>query len=612
MSAAPPDPAGGPPDPAGGAADPTQTPTGNTPGRAASAPDPRLRAIVVVPARDEQQRIGDCLRALAGQTELAAAAFEVVLVLDHCRDATRGEAMRAAASLPRLSLIVLESDLAGGANARRLGMDFGCERLLAAGRPDGLIASTDADSRVAPDWLAIQLALAEEGARAIGGRIELDPDEAAALPPAVLIAREDQAQLRLSRVHARAREAQRPDECDPSRPEAQPREAAADADGHHQFSGASLALTAQIYRDLGGLPIDDVPEDEALERVLQDGGVTILRSNRVRVTTSARIDGPGTQGLSRDLALADWRARRTFDADEFDAAMLLERKTTDISVILPAREVAATIAPIVDAVLPLRELGLVDEILVIDAASRDATASIASAHGASVLQEDELLGEHGPSRGKGDAMWRALSVARGEIVVFLDADTADFSSHFVVGLLGPLLTHPELRFVKGAFRRPLEVGGHVYPGEGGRVTELVARPLLNLYAPALAGFDQPLAGELAAHADLLRSLPFPAGYGVEIANLIDAARIAGVDALAQVALGNRQNRHQSLRELSAMSYAVMVAAATRLPGTGLASATAPGKLALPPRPGETAVEMRQVTIVERPPLDSIVHPTASQ
>lgn len=557
-----------------------------------SVPDPRLRAIVVVPARDEQERIGDCLRALAEQAGLAAAAFEVVLVLDHCRDATRLQALAAAASLPQLPLILLESDLSGAGHARRLGMDFACERLLAAGRTDGLIATTDADSRVAPDWLAIQLALAGEGARAIGGRIELDRDEAAALPPTVLSARENQARLRLARVRAR--------------------EAAGDADGHHQFSGASLALTARVYRALGGLPIDAAPEDEALERALQDGGVPILRSNRVRVTTSARTDGRATQGLSRDLSLADWRARRTFNAADFEAAALLERKTVPISVVLPAREVAATIGPIVDAVLALRELGLVDEILVIDAASGDATASIASAHGASVLQEDELLGEHGPARGKGDAMWRALSVARGEIVVFLDADTRDFSSRFVVGLLGPLLTQPELRFVKGAFRRPLALAGCVFPGEGGRVTELVARPLLNLYAPQLAGFDQPLAGEVAGRADLLRSLPFPAGYGVEIANLIDAARIAGVDALAQVELGNRQNRHQSLRELSAMSYAVMVAAAARLHDAGLASAAAPGKLALPPPPGETAVEMREVTIVERPPLNSIVRPARRQ
>jgi len=152
----------------------------------------------------------------------------------------------------------------------------------------------------------------------------------------------------------------------------------------------------------------------------------------------------------------------------------------------------------------------------------------------------------------------------------LDADTADFSPRFVVGLLGPLLSDPEIRFVKGAFLRPLQLAGSLLPGQGGRVTELVARPLLNRYAPHLAGFDQPLAGEMA-----------------------------------QVDIGTRQNRHQPLRDLSAMSYAVMVAAATRLGDAGLAPAPAPGPLALPPLPGETAVELRQVTVTERPPLDSL-------
>jgi len=267
--------------------------------------------------------------------------------------------------------------------------------------------------------------------------------------------------------------------------------------------------------------------------------------------------------------------------------------------------VATTIGPILDSICPLRDLGLVDEILVVDSASQDGTALVAAAHGAAVLQEDELLTAHGPARGKGDAMWRALSISRGEIVVFLDADTRDFSPGFIVGLLGPLLHDPEIHFVKGAFLRPLQLEDTVLPGEGGRVTELVARPLLNLYAPHLAGFDQPLAGELAARADLLRRLSFPVGYGVEIANLIDAASVAGIDALAQVDLGTRQNRHQPLRDLTAMSYAVMVAAAARIHVAGLPPAPAPGPLALPPRSGETVNELRQVPVIERPPLDSL-------
>lgn len=601
---------GGPSEPAAGASEPVARASGAVSGASGPVvrlPGAPLRAIVVVPARDEQQRIGDCLRALAGQCGLEPGAFEVILVLDHCRDATHERALRAAAATPQLALLVLQSSGSGAGHARRLGMDLACERLLKCGAPDGLIASTDADSRVARDWLAAQLALASEGALAIGGRIELDPQEAQAFLPAVLEARRAQAELRLSRVRERDAGDVRGAIDGRSTIDGWGTTRERDATGeHHQFSGASLALTARVYRALGGLPTGEAAEDEALERALRDSGIPILRSNRVQVTTSARTNGHGVRGLSGDLALADWRARRTFHAGQFSAEALLERKTGSISVILPAREVAGTIGPIVDAVTPLRELGLVDEILVIDAASHDGTASVAALGGATVLQEDELLVEHGPARGKGDAMWRALSVARGEIIVFLDADTSDFRPSFVVGLLGPLLAHPEIQFVKGAFLRPLAVAGGVLPGEGGRVTELVARPLLNLYAPHLAGFDQPLAGELAARAGLLRGLRFPAGYGVEIANLIDAASVAGMDAIAQVELGKRQNRHQSLRDLSAMSYAVIVAAAARLQDSGLAPAPPPGRIALPPRPNEVAVEMREVTILERPALASIM------
>lgn len=302
------------------------------------------------------------------------------------------------------------------------------------------------------------------------------------------------------------------------------------------------------------------------------------------------------------MTAAEWRARRTFRARDFVIEQLLQNKTDTISVILPAREEAATIGGIIDAIRPLRELGLVDEILVIDAASRDGTAAIAAARGATVVQENDLLAEFGPSAGKGDAMWRALSVATGVLVVFIDADTRDFSPDFVVGLLGPLLTLPELRFVKGAYRRPLMIDGCVMPGEGGRVTELVARPLLNLHAPELAGFDQPLAGEMAAHADLLRAMAFPAGYGVELANLLDAARLAGLDALAQVDLGTRQNSHQPLRELTAMAYAVMVAAGPRLGDPGLSGIRPTGHMLLRPSPEDSTPETRHVAILERPPL----------
>ena len=217
--------------------------------------------------------------------------------------------------------------------------------------------------------------------------------------------------------------------------------------------------------------------------------------------------------------------------------------------ILPAREVAGTIGPIIDAIAPLERLGLVDELLVVDAASRDGTADVARAHGARVVQESAVLPDAGPCRGKGDAMWRGLAATEGDVVAYVDADTADFDASFVTGLLGPLVTDPAVALVKGAFRRPLRAGQAVLPDEGGRVTELVARPLLAILAPELGGLLQPLAGEQAARRDLLEAIPFPVGYGIETSMLLDALALRGLDAIAQVDLGTRQNRHQPLREL---------------------------------------------------------------
>jgi glucosyl-3-phosphoglycerate synthase len=312
----------------------------------------------------------------------------------------------------------------------------------------------------------------------------------------------------------------------------------------------------------------------------------------------------------------DWLARRSYRAEQFPVERLVELHAgpagaggaagdaASVTVVLPAREVAATIGPILAALEPLRAAGVIDELVVIDAASADGTADLARAGGARVVQESEVLAEHGPARGKGDALWRSLAVTSGEIVVFLDSDTEGFDDRFLRGLLGPLLAEPAVAFVKGAFRRPFKLGETTVPDGGGRVTELVARPLLNLHVPELAGFVQPLAGEFAGRRTLLERLPFPVGYGVEIATLIDSYRLVGLDALAQVDLGERQNRHQSLRALSAMAYAVMVAAERRIAGRG----GAPGGGATAPEPGPLLLpfggelEAREIAMDERPPL----------
>jgi hypothetical protein len=312
--------------------------------------------------------------------------------------------------------------------------------------------------------------------------------------------------------------------------------------------------------------------------------------------------------MGEDLTVTDWRARRSFRAGQFPLERLLAAKRESIAVVLPAREVAATIGPIARCVCDLRASGLIDEAIVVDSASRDGTAEIAADVGLRVVQEDALMPEQGPARGKGDAMWRALSIVRSGLVVYLDADTEDFHEGFVLGLLGPLICEPEIQLVKGCFARPFrDPAGSVSesiprPAQGGRVTELLARPLLNLHAPELAVFDQPLAGEVAARRELLVRLPFSVGYGVEIAMLIDAWRAVGLDGLAQVDLGVRQNAHQSLRELSAMAYAVLVAASRRFLGPELVDTSVSGSIALPPLGLGEPMEMRRVPIEERPPL----------
>ena len=280
---------------------------------------------------------------------------------------------------------------------------------------------------------------------------------------------------------------------------------------------------------------------------------------------------------------------------------MLDAKRAPIALLLPTREVADTIVPIAREAARLADAGLLDEVLVIDAGSQDGTADRAAAEGITVLQENDLLPALGPVLGKGDAMWRALSAVRSEHVAFVDTDTADFDPGFITGLLGPLVCDPSIRFVKGAFRRPFRIGHEVTEHGGGRVTEILARPLLNLHAPELAVFDQPLAGETAGDRSLLEQLPFSAGYGVEIALLIDVWRAVGLDAMAQVDLGVRQNRHQALRELSAMAYAILVAAQARLVDGGASAADASEQLTLPALDGSGAGETRSVTILERPP-----------
>ncbi len=299
-----------------------------------------------------------------------------------------------------------------------------------------------------------------------------------------------------------------------------------------------------------------------------------------------------------------WLKHRSWSADDRPLDRLLDAKrgsATTLSVVLPALNEEATVGEIAATIR--RELmgesaPLVDELVVLDSGSTDRTAEVAAAAGATVVPRDSLLPRLPALPGKGEVLWRSLLATSGDIICFIDADLREFDPRFVSGIVGPLLTDPTLHLVKGMYDRPL---GDV-AGQGGRVTELVARPLLNLHWPQLAGFVQPLGGEYAARRTLLERLPFPVGYGVELGLLVDALHTVGLDALGQVDIGVRKHRHQDGQALGRMAAAIYRTAQLRL---------ARGHLVRPRLTqfdrGETGFEPRTTAVdtEERPPMIEI-------
>ncbi|MFD3452462.1 glucosyl-3-phosphoglycerate synthase [Streptomyces sp. NPDC058691] len=270
--------------------------------------------------------------------------------------------------------------------------------------------------------------------------------------------------------------------------------------------------------------------------------------------------------------VAGWLRRRSWTAECRPLSQLLAAKRAagprgTVSVVLPALDEEATVGAIVAEIrreLMSEAVPLVDELVVLDSGSTDRTAAVAAEAGATVVHRDAILPRLPAVPGKGEVLWRSLLATRGEIVCFVDADLREFDARFVSGIVGPLLTDAGVQLVKAMYDRPLETGGTVVPAGGGRVTELVARPLLNLHWPQLAGFVQPLGGEYAARRSLLERLPFPVGYGVELGILIDALNTVGLDALAQVDVGVRHHRHQDGQALGRMAATIYRTAQTRL------------------------------------------------
>ena len=305
--------------------------------------------------------------------------------------------------------------------------------------------------------------------------------------------------------------------------------------------------------------------------------------------------------------LRRWFASGSYQGSRYEPERLAAQKDGQkVSVVLPAKNEAATVGQIVSALRTrlVEAVPLLDEIIVIDSNSTDATSAVAAAAGAKVARQEHILPELGNVPGKGEALWKSLTVATGDIVVFIDADLHDFDPQFAVGMLGPLLTEPRVHFVKSCYDRPLNDGVTVMPAGGGRVTELVARPLLNLFWPELAGIVQPLAGEYAARRSLLERIPFVSGYGVEIGMLVDVLEAVGLEGMAQVDLGVRCHRNATDADLSRMAMQVQLTVQSRLFRRGLvAAAPASAPLTQFLREGDRFIEETcEIEISERPPM----------
>ena len=268
-----------------------------------------------------------------------------------------------------------------------------------------------------------------------------------------------------------------------------------------------------------------------------------------------------------------WLSTRTFHHRQFaDTSALIRRKQAQglrLSLVIPTLNEAQTIGTVLERLLPLRDqLPLLDEIAVVDSGSTDNTVERAFEAGAEVYRAADILPEMGAALGKGENLWKALHLLSGDILVVLDADIANMDQRFVIGLVGPLLHQPEIGYVKACYERPACPGNDAFGG--GRVTEILARPLLSLHFPELTGFIQPLAGEFAARRSLLETIPFPVGYGVEAAHLVDLHARHGLSIFAQTDMGQRRHRHRGNDELGRTACAILLVLERRLRRRGQA------------------------------------------
>lgn len=290
------------------------------------------------------------------------------------------------------------------------------------------------------------------------------------------------------------------------------------------------------------------------------GGVIVVKSSRPMPPDMAS-EIVGRRAIS--VLVDKWFGENTYHASEFsDLSSLLAAKVQDgltVSVALPALNEEGTVGSVIKTITDefMKRVPLVDEVVLVDSNSSDRTREVARDLGIPVHIHQHVLPRLGSRKGKGEALWKSLMLTRGDLVIWVDTDIVNFHPRFVYGLLGPLITHPEIQFVKGFYRRPLKVDNRIQAGGGGRVTELTARPLLNLFFPELSGIIQPLSGEYGGRRSALEQLAFSSGYGVEIGLLIDMFERFGLDAIAQVDLQERIHHSQPLESLSKMSFAII-------------------------------------------------------
>jgi glucosyl-3-phosphoglycerate synthase len=299
---------------------------------------------------------------------------------------------------------------------------------------------------------------------------------------------------------------------------------------------------------------------EVADRVLKESHTAVIAVKTRRPMPQPQ-EVAGSQAIS--IVVDKWFAENTYHADEFkqlDRLVALKREQgVTISLALPALNEEKTVGHVIKTARQalMNKIPLLDEIVLIDSNSTDRTREIAAELGIPVFIHQELLPQLGARRGKGEALWKSLLVTRGDIILWIDTDIVNIHPRFVYGVLGPMLADPVIQFVKGFYRRPLKVGDKLQAGGGGRVTELTARPLLNLFYPELSGVIQPLSGEYGGRRSALEQLPFYSGYGVETGLLIGVYEKYGLDSIAQVDLLERIHHNQTLEALSKMSFAIL-------------------------------------------------------